>query len=121
MNSKARVTLIGDSLIEDWLGTGRAVRAAYLPGCTVLGYNGFRPEQIADRLRRGDLAQVGGTVVVMAGINSFTAEKTPETIAADVRELVEVVRPPARRVVLCSILPAFLWGKKQWPRIQQTN
>lgn len=117
----APVALVGDSLTDGWRTVGRTVRRAYLPHAAVFGYPGQRPEGIAAVLHLGDLHRVSGTVVVMAGINSFLLTNTPPAIAASVRRLVDVLRPQASRLVLCSILPAFIWGRNEWPRIRETN
>lgn len=113
------ITLIGDSLMDGWRGPGRALRAAYLPNSEVLAYPGRRPGDILAALRN-TLTRID-TAIVMAGVNSFTLDAAPEGVARDVQALVQLVHSHASRVILCSILPAILWGRNEWPRIRETN
>ena len=115
------LTLVGDSITDGWRTRGRAVLDAWLPGARVLGYPGKRPEQITERLVAGDLEQVRGVALVMAGVNSFTLDRTVPEIAANVLELAETCARRADSVFLLSILPAIMWGRNETPRIMEVN
>jgi len=105
----AEILFVGDSITEDWAGTGIGTwRRRYAGRGLNLGVAGDRTQSILWRLQNGQLACAGSRwAVVLAGTNNLSDKDEDDDVAKGVAAIVHhlVDRCPSIRVIVMGILP----------------
>jgi len=105
----AEILFVGDSITEDWAGTGIGTwRRRYAGRGLNLGVAGDRTQSILWRLQNGQLACAGSRwAVVLAGTNNLSDKDEDDDVAEGVAAIVHhlVDRCPSIRVIVMGILP----------------
>jgi lysophospholipase L1-like esterase len=113
MADEQRVVFMGNSITESWL----SIRPEFFAGKPYVnrGISGQTTPQMLLRFRQDVINLQPVAVVILAGINDIAGNTGPATIneiANNIYSMAELARNNNIKVVLCSVLPANIFGWK---------
>src|SRR5262245_51327430 len=115
------VVFLGDSITQGW---GGGLGAAF-PGVKVAnrGISGDTTRGVLIRLGEDVLALDPSAVVLLIGTNDLDEGASPETIAGNLRLILEALErhDPKMPIVLCEVFPSSATLKRPADRIKATN
>jgi lysophospholipase L1-like esterase len=117
-----KIIFIGDSITQGWEGTEAwtALNQHYDNKITNLGFAADLTQNVIWRLENGEFP-VGinpENVVIMIGTNNSSKRYKPESIAAGIGKIVEIIHDnsPSTRIILMSILPCGRGSNDEYTR-----
>lgn len=115
------LVFVGDSITEGW--GGRLLEA--FPGLKLAnrGISGDTSRGVLVRLQHDvlDLAPIG--IVLLIGTNDIEEKATPETIASNIRRILEAIRAhnPSLPVIVCDVFPSSASMRRPADTIRRLN
>jgi lysophospholipase L1-like esterase len=118
---KGALVFLGDSITEGWGG----LLAQKFPGVKIAnrGISGDTTRGMLVRLQEDVLSLDPAGVVFLAGTNDLEEQAKPETIAGNVKLILEAIKKhnPKTPVVLCLVFPSSASKSRPAEQIRATN
>ena len=108
-NNPDLISAVGDSITHGFGATPYTSFLSGMVGKSTInnGIDGARSDEIASRTGNILLSQKPGYLVIMAGTNDIGDGRTPESVIANLSNMIDTARNNQTIPILCTIPPAY--------------